>query len=308
MPPSGREVTLDAELMARFHRLAPQVLRRRDRAFLLRELAFVLQFVLIGAVPIVGTALFGWEALTWLAYVVIGAWLGIFTDVLTVTLLGEPLRRHLRHRADSRFVGLVCAALRSGRTTIPRLGDGADHRPGIGLFFDLVFGAVSTLLIYVALKTELGVDWGALTSRSFFGLSLAAFVLCQIGFAAWQIAGRRLADDERHVGESSAREAHGGVTASRRGRGHEIPVKVYPGARGAGLFMLMFVVLISADTIAKPQRALPAALYVVNGFVVLFGLLGSFGMVSILRENRWLARYLAERQEEAAGGPVGSRR
>lgn len=70
-------------------------------------------------------------------------------------------------------------------------------------------------------------------------------------------------------------------------------------ARAAGLFMLMFVVLISADTIAKPQRALPAALYVVNGFVVLFGLLGSFGMVSILRENRWLARYLAERQKGA---------
>lgn len=269
----GHEAPLDSAVLARFHRLAPEVLRRRDGAFFVRELAFGLQFLVIGAVPIVGTARFGWDALSWLAYVVIGAWLGIVTDTLALVFLGEPIRRHARHSAENQFVGLVCDALRAGKETIPRLPDGGLYRPGIGLFFDLVFGTVSTVVIYVVVREEIGVDWGAVTGRPFFALSLAAFVLCQIGLAGCQIAGRR-------------------------GRESEIPVKVFLGGRGAGLFLLMFIVFISADKIAGPQRQLPVALYVTNGFVVLFGLLNTFGMVPIRRENRWLARYLAGRRAE----------
>lgn len=259
------EAPLDSVALARFHRLAPEVLRRRDGAFFARELGFGLQFLVIGAVPIVGTARFGWDALSWLAYVVIGAWLGIVTDTLALAFLGEPIRRHARHSAENQFVGLVCDALRSGKKTIPRLPDGGVYRPGTGLFFDLVFGTVSTLVIYMVVREEMGVDWRAVTGRPFFVLSLAAFVLCQIGLAAWQIAGHR-------------------------GRESEIPVKVFLGGRGAGLFLLMFIV------IAGPQRQLPVTLYVTNGLVVLFGLLNTFGMVPIRRENRWLAGYLAQRR------------
>lgn len=87
----GHEAPLDSAALARFHRLAPEVLRRRDGTYFARELAFGLQFLVIGAVPIVGTARFGWGALSWLAYVVIGAWLGIVTDTLALVFLGECL-------------------------------------------------------------------------------------------------------------------------------------------------------------------------------------------------------------------------
>lgn len=270
----GNEAPLDSAALARFHRLAPEVLRRRDSAYFARELAFGLQFLVIGAVPLVGTARFGWDALSWLAYVVIGAWLGIVTDTLALVFLGGPIRRHARHSAENQFVGLVCDALRREKKTIPRLPDGGVYRPGTGLLFDLVFGTVSTLVIYMVVREEMGVDWGAVTGRPFFALSLAAFVLCQIGLAAWQIA-------------------------ERRGRESEIPVKVFLGGRGAGLFMLMFIVIISADKIAGPQRQLPVALYVTNGFIVLFGLLNTFGMIPVRRENRWLAGYLAQRRAES---------
>lgn len=272
---------LDRDRMERFHRLAPRTLERRDRAFYQRELVLGFEFLLTGAIAIAGALFFGWTALNWLLFLVVSAFTGILTDSIKLKCLHGPIHEHADHTADDQFVGLVCDALRKGEDEIPVLEHGGRYRPGAGLFFDLVFAPVSALLIGLLVVEDGVSNWSEVFGEPYFLPSLAGFFLFQIAQTAWQIASFRAGD-------------------SRSG-----PVKILLGGRGAGLFLLMFLVAMNGSC-TEGRSEYTATLYTVNGALVLLGLVNTFGLLSIRNETRWLREYLEGTSKEKPSRRPGS--
>lgn len=263
-------VPLDRALMDRFHRAAPGTLQRRDSAFYRRELNLGFEFLLTGSIAIIGTVLFGWSTMNWLIFIVIGTFSGIFTDTIKLFFLNKPIQEHADNSADDQLVGLVCDALRKGEKEIPKMQGGGRYRPETGLLFDLVFAPVSTLLIFFTVKENGFNGWEELFGQKYFIVSVAGFCVFQLASTIWEIISFRSSDRP------------------------EGPVKVLLGGRGAGLFFLFFLIAASGSC-TRDGTEYTTALYLVNGLLILMGLLNTFGIFSIRNESRWLKDYLEKR-------------
>ncbi|MAS95695.1 MAG: hypothetical protein CMO55_21040 [Verrucomicrobiales bacterium] len=270
-------VPLDSAQMDRFHRVAPGTLARRDTAFYRRELTLGFEFLLTGVIAIVGTLAFGWSAMNWLVFLIIGTFSGILTDTIKLFFLNKPINQHADNSADDQFVGLVCDALRKGEKEIPKMQDGGRYKPEIGLVFDLVFAPVSTLLIYFTVK-ENGFDgWNELFGQKHFLTSVIGFCAWQLLMTVWEIVSFRMTTNP------------------------ENPVKILLGGRGVGLFFLFFLTA-ATGSCTKDQTDYTVALYVANGLLILMGLLNTFGILSIRNDSRWLREYLEKRNQGYGAG------
>jgi hypothetical protein len=269
--------TISAADMLRFHRNAPGALARRGGGYIGEALANSFELLVMGLVPIVGMLRFEWSATQLLVFLLAGAWIGIFCDVARVMFAGRGVEEFAKTHYDDWHVWVVVAALRFNRTEAPRSHLEAKHQPGAGVFVDLVAGGVGTAVILAMLgatgiRGEGPIDW---TDRGWLA-SLAGFAAWQIGAAAWEIIRHRRL----------------GPTAG--------PVQATPGARGAGLFILMFVTMMVGDPEERGGVDARRMMLVVNGALVLIGVLNTASIVWLRSETVWLRNYLNSRPQAPA--------
>jgi hypothetical protein len=207
-----------ADDLARFHRNAPAALARRGRGYVAESLLGSFEMVALGSTPIVGLVWFGWSAAEQLAFLLIGAWVGITCDLARLAFAGRGVQEFAK-RAMMGARGMLGAA-------------------------------------------------GLLRDRSLLA-SMAAFTAYQAASAAWEIVRHRRAGPDAG------------------------PVEAQPGVRGVGLFVLMFVVLIAGDPEAYGGIDARRVMLVVNGAIVLIGVLNSAAIVWLNQETVWLRTYLA---------------
>jgi hypothetical protein len=259
---------LSAADLSRFHRNAPAALLRRGSGYVTEAVLGSLEMAAMGATPIVGLAWFDWSAAQQLVFLLVGAWVGIVCDLARLMFAGRGVQAFAKTHYDDWHVWTVVAALRSGREA-PESHLKAKHEPWAGVFVDIAAGGIATIVL-AAMMGSSGVIGGAglLHDRS-LQVSTGCFAAYQAACAAWEII--------RH----------------RRAGADAGPVAAHPGARGAGLFVLMFVVLIAGDLETYGGVNAPRVMLVINGAIVLLGVLNAAAIVWLKQETVWLRNYLA---------------
>jgi hypothetical protein len=268
------DVAISAADMARFYRNAPGALARRSGLQRAESIVGSLELVIMGATPIVGMLWFDWSATQLLVFLVAAMCVGIFCDMARLTLAGRGVKEFGATHYDDWHVWVVVAALRSGRNTAPRSHLEAKHQTGDGMMIDLVVGAFSTALIGAAIGMPKEGGFRELLADCGFWLSVATLVAYQAATTAWEIVRHRRA----------------GAAAG--------PVQATPGARGVGLFLLMFVTMTLGDPDSTDGLMARRVMLAVNGTIVVVGVLNAAAWGWLRRETEWLREYLRERPAE----------
>jgi hypothetical protein len=261
-------VRLSADDMARFERCAPAALARRGRGFAAETLAHALEQALLGGIPIVGMLRFDWSADQMLVFLLVGLWVGIVADVARLWALPAEVQRFGESRFDDWHVWVVVGALRAGRREAPRAHLLGRYEPWTGVVVDLACGAIGSAMIVLALVTEgSGFDRALLADRG-VAWGLAALVGVQAISAAAEIV--------RH----------------RRRRDPHAQVRVAPGMRGLGLFLLTFLVVMVRESGPDEGAVARWAMLAVNGLIVALAAFNAAGLLWLRGETRWLREYL----------------
>jgi hypothetical protein len=138
---------------------------------------------------------------------------------------------------------------------------------------DLVFGGLSSVLIPI-LMAEAGEKINAtIFEERGVMLSLIGLIAYQVLFTVWEIVDHK------------------------RGTGTDRQVKVALGMRGLGLFLLMFLLVMVADNWGKQSSATRISMLVVNGGIIVMGLVTMIGPHMIRNETVWLKDYLQKRKK-----------
>jgi hypothetical protein len=263
----AEKARVSAADMARFQRNAPAALARRGKGYVAEAVLGSLEMAVMGATPIVGLVWFNWSAAEQLAFLLVGAWVGIACDLARLVFAGRGVQAFAQTHYDDWHVWTVVAALRSGREA-PQSHLQARHEPWAGVFVDFAAGGIASIVLIAMLGASgLFGEAGLLQDRSVL-VSAAVFAAYQAASAAWEII--------RH----------------RRAGADAGPVQAQPGARGAGLFVLMFVVLIAGDPETYGGVNARRVMLVVNGVIVLLGVLNAAAIVWLKQETVWLRDYL----------------
>jgi hypothetical protein len=226
------------------------------------------------AAPIVGMVWYDWSATQLLVFLVAALWVGIVCDIARVVLAGRGVKQFGAAHYDDWHVWVVVQAMRTGNNMAPKAHLSAKHQTGDGIFVDLAAGSFSTALIAAAIGLTRGSVDAELWERGFW-LSIATMAAYQVATTAWEIA--------RH----------------RRAGANAGPVQAAPGARGVGLFMLMFVTMTLGDPDSTDGLMARRVMLAVNGVIVLVALLNAASWIYLQRETQWLRRYLRELPPQA---------
>lgn len=138
-------------------------------------------------------------------------------------------------------------------------------------------GAFSTALIGAALGMPKESGFRELLADRGLWISIATMVAYQAATSAWEIV--------RH----------------RRAGANAGPLQATPGARGVGLFLLMFVTMTLGDATSTDGMMARRAMMAVNGAIVAVGLLNAAAWGWLRRETEWLRVYLRGRTADGAG-------
>lgn len=268
-------VSLTPDDMARFHRNAPAALARRGGGFLMESLASSCELMVMGGTPIVGMIWFDWSASQLLAFLLVGTWVGILCDWVRLAFAGRGVAAFAQASYDDWHVWVVVEALRAGRTTAPKSHLRAHHQPGAAVFVDVAAGGVATAVM-AAMIGNAGIrgEQGSLFDDKSLLVSMAMFAAYQAIAAIWEII------RHRRTGDAAAQ------------------VVAQPGVRGAGLFLLMFVMLIAGDPDRRGGVDARRVMLAVNGAIVLVGILNSAAILWLQSETAWLRSYLRQRPPE----------
>ncbi len=257
--------------LERFRRDAHAAVKRRGRGFFFEQWAHSFELILMGAVPIVGMALFDWSGMALLVFMLAGAWTAVACDAFKYVLLRPVVDREAEAYTNDQFVWVVVEALQKKTREVPTAHAGAAYLPGVGLFVDLLFGGISTVVIVAALAvTEAGFPGDVLGDAGYV-LGLVAFIVCQVLLAIWLVLEHRLGHSEG-------------------------PVKLHAGLRGVGLFFLMFIVVVISDKLSEKAAVSRIVMIVTNSLIILVGVLNLVGMRWVRQETIWLRDYLGKRQ------------
>jgi hypothetical protein len=290
-PPAEREekIPLTQADLDRFHRNAAAALLRRGPGYLWEEALGGLQTAVYGALPIAGLVWWGWSALQMLVFLMVGCWIGILCDTAKVLLLRKRAEAFCETRYNDWHVWVVAGALRDGSRAAAPSHLRAKWAPDAGVFVDFVMGGVSTALIVILLVAEAGLTTESLRTPGVL-TSLAALAAVRLAETAWEIFRHRSVDAER------AAQVHDGVPAAAIVTDSDRPVKAAVGLRGVGLFLLVFLTAFLTDEDRGVETDVAwVTMLVVNGLVVLYGLLNLTGWLWLRGETLWLRKYLADR-------------
>ncbi len=261
--------------LERFHENAPNALKRRDGGFFREQIGSSIELVVMGTIPIVGMVAFDWSAESPLLFMLAGAWMAIICDSLKYFLLRSAIERQLTEMGDDAHVWLVAEAIKDNKKEYPaHHGGGGGVTARSGLICDFLFGSISTALILYLVVGATKSNLATLFFReSGLVIALAIFVACQFLQTLALIV------------------AHKADTASGRG------IQFRAGLRGAGLFLLLWMVMFIHDSLGEGGATLRNVMLLANGGLVLIGVLNGYGMILLRQNARWLREYLKRRQE-----------
>ena len=257
-----RYIDINAAMRRRFQECAPGALARRSPARLLAQLLAMLQWLLIGGIGLLGVFVWQWSSVTLLLVWLAGIAVGIVADLAKWLFARRRLIRQLETFSDDQFTWHMVAAMQHDEQ---RLREEATHvhRPGVGIAFDLGFGALATLLFALWFRHE-GIDVLA-TIRTDVALQRALLAMVAaplIGLLSTLIT----------LGTS---------------RGGEIDYQA--GGRGLGLLFVIFALMFFGDM----KDGVGKLVVFINGATIAVGLLALFGLWLMWRERDWLAKHLA---------------
>ena len=274
--------------MDRFHRNAPAALARRGRGYVTESVLNGVQTILAGGVPILGLLYWGWSGMEMLLFLIVIAWAGIVCDAAKILWLRERAEAFARAGYDDWHVWVVVDALRSGKNEAPPDHLRAKWQPVAGVTIDFLMGGASTVLMVIQLAATAGLGLQTFQARA-LAIGLVLMAGFRIVFTAWQI-----------VHHWRSRSTRGGEKAAVARADADRPVKAIVGLRGTGLFLLLFLVV----ALTENKLGMDAAwmiMLVVNGLIVLLGVVNLLGPVMSRGETRWLRQYLADRTAGKAG-------
>lgn len=269
----NEEVTITSADMERFHRNAPLAVKRREGTYAFDELGSGLRSIFLGGVPLVGMLWFGWSASQLLMFLLVGTWVAILCDFAKLWFLEKQIHQWAAASYDNWHVWTIAAALRAGKTTAPKSHLRAKYEPWMGAFVDVVLGGLGTALLLVMLAEAGEKLDGALLADRGVRFSLISLIAYQVLFTVWEIFSHKHRKSERQV-------------------------KVAVGMRGIGLFLLLFLMVMTTDGQTKETSVSHIAMLLVNGVIVLWGVFTMIGPLLIKKETDWLKDYLAKRANE----------
>jgi hypothetical protein len=274
-----RYIDIDQAQMQRFRANAPAATARRDAGFFTENWLASFELVAIGTMGLVGLHVLGWSAQGALAVLLVSVWAGVLGDLMKYLLAHRAVQRMAgQHNADAQ-VWAVAGALMRGETRY-REDHAGGYRPGTGLFVDLSFGGIATVMVAHAGGLSSWGAWQALLAHPEWRWVL-------IGLVWWQLMGASL---------TTARHAWLGERAG--------PIRFQAGARGLGLFLLMFATLMFFE---ENGSAASAVMTTANVCLLLLALLAFPGMWILHREKRWLDEWLRG-PGAGQGGQIGHNR
>lgn len=243
-------------MRARVARNAAAAIARRGGGFWVEQWVVLLQWFVVAGVSLVGLVLLGWSPTGMLAFLLASAWLNVAGDFLRWLVFRRRVRAFADRFNDDQEVWAVGVALSRGRQEIAP-NQSSRYAVGLGLFIDIVMGGIATAVLQLALA-EHGVDlWAEFRGEGPMRWTLLAIIALQALGLAWALLSH--------------------LVGSQR----DSPMKVTPGARGLGLFILLFIVMGLGDE----GRALWLPMVVANGLLLGLGLLGIAGMAILLYEH-----------------------
>ena len=249
-------------------------LKRREGTYVFDEFGAGLRSVFLGGVPLVGL-LWGTGRLSNAAFLLVGSWVGILCDFAKMWFLELEIRTWGEAFYEDWHVWIVVDALRVGATEAATTYLRANTNRGRVLFVDFLCGGIATMLICIGLvRSPAGVDWDELNDGSML-LWLAGVAFYNTLFTVWEIL-------QHKSGQAAGRQ-----------------VKVAVGMRGFGLFVFLFVMVGVTAGFEKTGPGVKWAMVVVNGAIVVWGLVTMLSPVLLLRrETLWLKDYLEKRQHD----------
>jgi hypothetical protein len=262
----------------RFRAEAPAALARRSRSWFAEQSWGALEPALTGGVALVGLWLLEWPGVAVLAFALAAIWNAVACDIAKLVLANAAVHREAEQWSAERTFWTIAEAIREGKREM-RADALLPYRPGTGLFVDLVFGGIATAVMLAAIEERPREVLAALT-----GSDAARYMLAGMLGAQWLAT---LATIARH-----------------RLPGERAPMRFGAGVRGLGLFIVMFVAVMSEGA----ARAMTLALAMNTGLLALAGI-SLFGLWLIRGETEWLRRELAQAaRDEAAPAVHGARR
>lgn len=269
MSDSGPMTKLTQADYDRFHRLAPNVLKDRGPGYFFGELDSSIYFLLAGAIPTVGVVYWGWSATNWLVLLVAGCWMGLICDCVRMYFLKKEIKKYCDRIVDDTFVSVIAEAIRGKKDEVvsAHIPSAPDYT--VAVFVDLIFCSVSSFVILVSLPERLDAN---LMGRSWFLPSPIGILAYRLLMMIWEIVEHRNQPRRKPV------------------------VKLALGLRGASMFVVMFIVLISFDEVQDSTTASYYVVYGVNGLLILIGAMNLYGLFLMISETRWLRKYLKSRE------------
>jgi len=261
-----------------FQRGAGAALARRDASWFAEQGWAATEPAITAVASLAGLWLFGWPAATVFAFSLVCIWNGVWCDCAKLAFVGNAVRREAdRDNADRRF-WVVAEAIRDGKTEMPARSLAA-YKPGTGLFVDFVMGGISSTVLLAVLHAEWRDLLAAFTEPGGTRIALLATLGLQ-----WLVA---IATIVHH-----------------RRPGVHAPMRFAAGIRGAGLFVVMMIMLVTLENGGGARKLVIA----MNVGLLAFAVLSAWGMKLLRDETNWLRRHVGDmrsRSEAASGARTG---
>lgn len=268
---------LDSSTLRRFESLAPSALAARESGGRASAWASAGVAVASGLGGLLAAYAFGGSRLLAVAYLFWVVWVGAFGDLLRWLLFRRAVRRMAERISEERYVWCVVDALRRGKDRFVQ-DHAAPYRPGIGLLVDFGLGGAGTIALLGMLDDNL-IDEAFHGSAEDLQRTLVGWGLAFLLVPLVNLAGLAL-----------------DATRVRRAHGHA-EVRIDSGARGLGVFVLVFPVIALQSLGIAPLDALLVA---GNAGLLLVGAIGLVGAAVMAREAHWLRVHLAARGQGGA--------
>lgn len=272
---------LDSSTLGRFESLAPAALAARESGGQASAWAAGGIAVASGLGGLVAAYAFDGSRVAAVAYLFWVVWVGAFGDLLRWLLFRRAVRRMAERISEERYVWCVVDALRRGRDRFVQ-EHAAPYRPGIGLLVEFGLGAAGTIALLGMLDDHNLVDeffdgTPGEAMHMLVGWGIAFLLVPLVNLAGVVLDAVRV----------------------RRADGHA-EVRIDAGARGFGVFLLVFpVIALQSMGVA----AIDALLVAGNLGLLLVGAVGIYGAVVMAREARWLRGHLARRGRATSPAP-----
>jgi hypothetical protein len=249
-------VPITESMRARVRDHAPEAIARRGTSFWVEQWIAIVQWFVVAGVSLIGLLMFGWDAGAMLAFLLASAWLNVAGDLLRWLIFRRRVLAFAQRFNDDAEVWAVGIALSKGRQELSP-NETSRYAVGIGLVVDFLFGGVATGVMLLGMR-EHGIDpWAAFRSEGPMRWTLLAIIALQALGLLWAVLSH--------------------LVGSQR----EAPLKVTPGARGLGLFILLFMVMGLGDE----GRQLWLPLVVANAALLFLGVIAVAGMALMLYEH-----------------------